>query len=221
MSFFKFKRNPGYKLFSDIIFSKKLKNTQVALVGSSPSRKSKFISNILAPLAVESGESFSILRESEGLLLAECIKELSFIGHSILSVSAETNKELSDHVIEIVGKQSSIKPTHVIIRYPDDHYLFDNRSDLQVKFITECISSFFRNKTSSFSESSDYEIPDKTEKSPKTEAHIKSIPLYMGDINRYILNDDFLNYFFMSLSQLRGLGYQSFLNISVKNKSLF
>lgn len=203
-----FKKKLDFDVLSELIEQRPFSGTPISIIGSSPSRKARFVSNVLAPMAVEAGESFSVLRNSEGLLLEQCILERSQIGHSILSVETHTNIELSDHLIEIVGKQSIEKPTHIIIRYPDDALHYESRSDLENRFINGCLSAFFRNKAKPLQDDSITVGPDAV----PIDVQGKRSPVFLGDINRYLGDSEFAGYVFVCLSQLRALGYQSFHN---------
>lgn len=208
------KQNQKSTRLSDLITSNESKRTPVGFLGNSPTRKSKFITNVLAPMAMEAGESFSVVRQSEGLLLEECIKEQSHSGHSILSVSSQKNKELTDHVVEIIGKQSVTRPTHVIIRFPDDADFFASQSETEVKFLNACMGSFFRNKGTPSSS----DLSEEHWQHLKTVTQHKRVPFYLGDIDRYLLDDEFIGYTFVVMSQLRALGYQAFFNVNIQDK---
>lgn len=206
-------------LLSDLLASGAFKATPINLIGGSPTRKSRFIANVFAPMAVEAGESFSILRQSEGLLLEECIKEHSVMGHSILSVTAQKNKELTEHVVEIIGKQAVTRPTHVIIRYPDDADFFESHADSEVKFLTACMGSFFRSKAAPLEGLS--ELTSVTPEELNARKSKKAVPIYLGDADRYLIDNDFVGYTYVALSQLRSLKHQSFVNINVHDKGIF
>lgn len=218
-SLFRKTRKNKQETLSELIESNLLKGVGVALIGSSPSRKAGFIANVLAPMAAEAGESFSVVRESEGLLLEACIKELSLMGHSVLSVSAQKNKELADHVVDIIGKQSVSRPTHVIVRYPDDDEFFKTQADSEVAFLTACLGSFFRSKCAVLSD--DLESTEHQKEHLKSLTNKKRVPFYLGDIDRYLADNDFMGYVLVCLSQLRALRYQSFLNINVHDHKTF
>lgn len=215
--FLKSKKGKDKDSLLQLIRDGQFSGTPISLIGNSPARKARFITDVLTPMAIDAGQSFSVLRQSEGLLLEECIKERCQHGLSILSAKLQSNNELNEHLADIVAKQSASKPTHIIIRYPDDQVFFNSHKQAEVKFITSCISSFSRSLSAKLGE--DLESVD-SNKDVIDATHLlnKRIPVYFGDMDRYLLDNDFLSYLMVVSSQMRALGYQCFFNQVVSNK---